>query len=368
MRQGKGGSGRGGGRRARLQAPASLSSRLRALLRRPRHGGLLGSNGALAAAMGLMLLLGVALGLGLGQWLEADTPAVMEPAATAYRPSPAPSPAPSPQPPSAPTPTAAVLPPPSVVAPPAPEADAVPAWRRYAVPAPEAAGRPMVAVVIDDMGVDRGRSRAIADLPGPLTTAFLSYADDLRAQTRAARRRGHELLVHMAMEPRSTAVDPGPDVLRVSDSNSRIRALVADILARFDGVVGVNNHMGSRFTADERAMRTVLGVLKERGMLFLDSLTTDRSVAAAVAGELELPFAERHVFLDNQNDVALVRRQLTELERVAEAHGYAVGIGHPRDATIAALAEWLPELEAKGLVLVPLSAVVRERMTRGGGA
>ncbi len=137
---------------------------------------------------------------------------------------------------------------------------AIPAWERYAVAAPQRNGRPWVAIVVDDMGLDRSRSARVIALPGPLTLAFLPYARDLERQTAAARAAGHELLLHLPMEPEGSE-NPGPDALRTDQDDQEIlRRTVAD-LERFGSYVGVNNHMGSRFTRDARAMRPVMAEL-----------------------------------------------------------------------------------------------------------
>lgn len=254
----------------------------------------------------------------------------------------------------------AVLPPP----PPPPVTGGVPAWLRLAVPAPPRGDRPAIAIVIDDLGVDRKRSARMAKLPGPLTLAWLPYAHDLRAQTRAAHDAGHELLLHIPMEP-SVQADPGPDALLVRLSRDEIQRRFTQALASFDGYVGVNNHMGSRFTADRAAMAPVLAEVQRRGLLWLDSRTSSSNVAASLAGELKMPFAGRDVFLDNVETVSAVRAQLAKTEALARHQGYAIAIGHPHDATLEALASWLPEVQKRGFVLVPVSAVVRARCACG---
>ena len=234
-------------------------------------------------------------------------------------------------------------------------------WRRFAVTAPAPGKRPLIAIVIDDAGVDIGRTGRIIQLAAPLTLSFLTYAPDLARQTAAARARGHELMIHMSMEPLSTSVDPGPNVLRGGDSEDQQDAQLRWGLGRFDGYVGLNNHMGSRFTADSRGMTRLLRELKRRGLLFLDSRTTTNTVGAALAADLGVPFAERDVFLDHDPTLTNVNRQLAELEAVARRQGYAIAIGHPREATLAALAAWLPLAREKGFALVPLSAIVARR-------
>lgn len=233
-------------------------------------------------------------------------------------------------------------------------------WRRNAVPFRDLASKPLIAIVIDDVGLDRPHSKRAWELPGPLTMSFLPYAKDLREQAKAARARGQELMLHLPMEPGGHA-DPGPNALLVSLSDSELRQRVTTALDSFDGYVGVNNHMGSRFTAWRPGMETVLRQFKARGLLFLDSRTTPSSVGDQVAQELGVPSVARNVFLDDDMSVAAVRQKLADTEGVARRQGFVVAIGHPHEATIRALAEWLPGVAGKGFALAPLSAVLRKR-------
>ncbi|MBC7950306.1 MAG: divergent polysaccharide deacetylase family protein [Rhodospirillaceae bacterium] len=234
-----------------------------------------------------------------------------------------------------------------------------PAWQRYAVPAPKTAGRPMIAVVIDDLGVDKRRSEKVTTLRAPLTLAWMTYAEDLPRSTQAAHQRGHELMLHVPMQPMGEGWDPGPDVLEVGVHPEENRRRLNWGLDRFDGFVGVNNHMGSRYTGDRTGMRVVMEELKKRGLLFLDSVTTDKSVAPELARNYGVPFAARQVFIDNEQSVTLVLAQLAKAEAYARKHGAAIAIGHPHDSTIEALSQWLPGLDAKGIVLVPVTAIVK---------
>lgn len=239
-------------------------------------------------------------------------------------------------------------------------AEQQPAWRRNAVPFRDLDSRPLIAIVIDDVGLDRPRSRRAWELPGPLTMSFLPYAKDLREQSKAARARGHELMLHLPMEPGGRN-DPGPNALLVSLSDSELRQRVTAALDSFDGYVGVNNHMGSRFTAFRPGMETVLRQLKARGLLFLDSRTTAQTVGDQVAQEIGLPSVTRHVFLDDDESLTAVRARLTDAERLARSQGFVVAIGHPHESTLQALAEWIPRLGGQGFALAPLSAVLRKR-------
>lgn len=249
----------------------------------------------------------------------------------------------------------AVLPP----SPPKPPQSRCDTWRLYAVSIPpDDANRPKIAIIIDDMGVDKVRTARATALPGPLTMSFLPYARDLPAQTEAARNAGHELLVHMPMQPLSASIDPGPNALTVDLSDMEIQKRLNVNLSRFSNFVGINNHMGSKFTANTSAMSLVMLELRRRGLLFIDSMTSPQSVGVAVAHRMGVPALPRDVFLDHSSDPALIGAQLVRLEALAISKGSAIAIGHPRDATIAALSKWLPKLSSRGIALVPVSAVV----------
>ncbi|CAO3418931.1 divergent polysaccharide deacetylase family protein [Azospirillum argentinense] len=279
-------------------------------------------------------------------------------------PAPVPVPAPPPPPALTPKPVVAMLPPPVAPLEPPKVAPGSPLWKKNALPFRAPPGKPAIAIVIDDMGVDRKRSNRTVSLPAPLTLAWLPYAHELPAQARAARAAGHELMLHLPMEPSGSA-DPGPQALRVSLDKGEILRRTKVALDSFDGYVGVNNHMGSRFTADSAAMAPVLGEIARRGLLWLDSRTTAKSAGLTLAREFQMPFAGRDIFLDNEMTVSAVRGQLAKTEQVARRQGYAIAIGHPHDATIDALASWMPEVQKRGFVLVPVSAVVRAHHTGG---
>jgi polysaccharide deacetylase 2 family uncharacterized protein YibQ len=244
--------------------------------------------------------------------------------------------------------------------------DVVPAWQRLAAAYPPVSNRPMIAVIIDDMGIDRKRSARAIGLGGPLTMSFLTYAKELKEQSAAAREAGHEVMVHVPMEPEGTIAEPGPNVIRTDQDTAEIRKRLDWALGRVEGFVGINNHMGSRFTADEEAMTLVLTELKRRGLLFVDSRTTRKTVARRLSRKLAVPFAERDVFIDDDPRPQAILRQLDEVVQTARERKYAVAIGHPREATLAALHKWLPTLRLRGIALVPVSAVVKYRMKLEG--
>ncbi len=247
------------------------------------------------------------------------------------------------------------LPEPEVTAPAEQEA-----WIKYAVLAPATSG-PRIAIVIDDVGPDLHGARRAIKLDPNVTLAFLPYARNVEKLTGMARKAGHELLVHMPMQPTSTRQDPGPSVLKVELPKVELLRNLDWNLTRFEGYVGINNHMGSEFTTHEPVMAAVLGELKARGLLFLDSRTTEATVGRKVAEAIELPFVERDIFIDNVRTDKAIRRQLEKIEAIAAKHGSVVAIGHPHDVTLENLELWIATLSGKGMTLVPLSAIVRER-------
>ncbi|MCB1782579.1 MAG: divergent polysaccharide deacetylase family protein [Alphaproteobacteria bacterium] len=223
----------------------------------------------------------------------------------------------------------------------------------------EPKGKGLVVIIIDDMGLNVKNTREVEDLPGPLTLSYLPYANNLPKQTAYAKGQGHELMVHVPMEPLNGKLDAGPEVLKTNMDKTAFNKALEDDLSQFSGYAGINNHMGSRLTQDPAAMRLVMAALKKRGVYFVDSKTIGTSVAADIAAESGLPYAERDVFLDHEMTSAFVENALRKLEKTAYQKGYAIAIGHPHDVTIAALEKWLPTLKEKGLTLVPASAVVK---------
>ena len=208
------------------------------------------------------------------------------------------------------------------------------------------------------MGVDMMRSARVIGLKGPLTLSYLAYADNLDGQTAAARAGGHELMLHIPMEPGSKLVDPGPNVLLSGMKTAELKRRLNWSFNRFGSYVGVNNHMGSKFTADAAAMAVVMTEIKSRGLMFLDSRTTGATVGAILARRMGVPFLERNVFIDHDNDVSSINARLAEIEKLARRKGSAIAIGHLREATIQALIPWLEGIEAKGLKLAPLTALL----------
>jgi uncharacterized protein len=221
---------------------------------------------------------------------------------------------------------------------------------------------PMIAVVIDDMGVNRRLSeRAVKNLAAPVTLAYLAYARNVQQQVDAAKADGHEVILHLPWESDHADADPGPNHLSVAMTKERLNKKLEANLDAFTGYTGVNNHMGSRFSRHRPGLEVVMEELARRGVFFLDSVTTQDSLAGKVSEEHGIPTLYRNVFMDHVERPAALSAALREAENIARHHGSAIVIGHPKDLTLAALEAWLPAAEAKGFRLVSLSELLRHR-------
>lgn len=250
-----------------------------------------------------------------------------------------------------------------------PEPKAAPADEKtpllaYAVPSNAAAERPVIAIVIDDMGVDRTRALRAIDLPGPLTVSLMTYADGLPGLVTQAREHVHEVMAHLPMEPLDPKENPGPGALTIKMDDGTIQKVFAADLDSWKGYVGINNHMGSKFTRDKARMNVVMQELKNRGLLWLDSKTIAGSAGLETARAANVPYLERDVFLDDIDTAEEIKKQLGQTMALAKARGTAIAIGHPHDLTLAALKQWLPTLEANGVSLVPISEILKRRQSQ----
>lgn len=234
-----------------------------------------------------------------------------------------------------------------------------PGWARNAVASPANPDRlPVIAIVIDDLGVAPSRVAAALALPAPMTMAVLPYAGNAVQVAVAARAHGHEVLVHLPMEAEN-GQNPGPQALLGALTPQEFAQRVNWNLSRFDGYIGVNNHMGSKLTQNSAAMGMLMAQLKQRGLLFLDSRTAAGTIAAATARNIGVTSLQRDIFLDNVITVESVRSQLRKTEDTARRNGYAIAIGHPHPETIAALTAWAADIKGRGFLLAPLSTIAR---------
>jgi len=219
---------------------------------------------------------------------------------------------------------------------------------------------PRLAIVIDDLGESLAVARSVLAIMPMVTVAVIPHTAEARAVAAAAVEAGREVILHLPLEPEGRgAMRGGTGFLETGMSTTALDRQLERDLRAVPYIIGVNGHMGSRFTSDPVAMEALLGALRQRGLFFLDSRTSPRSVAAPIAARLGVPFAERSVFLDHDPDAAAVERQLASAVAIAQRHGVAIAIGHPHPATIAVLSRRLPDLARDGVRVVPASMLTR---------
>ncbi|MEF8823210.1 MAG: divergent polysaccharide deacetylase family protein [Desulfohalobiaceae bacterium] len=215
-----------------------------------------------------------------------------------------------------------------------------PGKEKKAVPESDA---PRIALVMDDMGKSLERANRLLRLSdGAIALSVLPRSPYSEEIARAAKSRGADVLLHLPMEPKSyPEADPGPGALFVGMRADRIRSVLKRNLEGIPGIVGVNNHMGSRFTAAKAPMREVLITLRHRDLFYMDSLTSPDTVGRELAPRIGVRTITRDIFLDNEKDVESIIYQFRKAEHLAREEGYAVVTGHPYPQTVEALRQWL---------------------------
>jgi hypothetical protein len=221
------------------------------------------------------------------------------------------------------------------------------------------AGTASIAIVIDDLGGDVVHTRRAIALPRAVALSFLPYPQDTPTLARLAHRTGHEILVHVPMEAVG-AQNPGPMALTTDLPPDEILRRLDWALERVPGFSGVNNHEGSRFTANADALVPVMQRLAQRHVFFLDSRTTPGTQIAPVASRYGVVSAARDVFLDDVDNIDAVDAQLHALEKRAKEQGVAIAIGHPHENTLDAVAYWAQH--QSGFRLVPLREAIRLKL------
>ena len=217
---------------------------------------------------------------------------------------------------------------------------------------------PRVALIIDDLGYDKQIAEKFFELDINLTASILPHSPFQSKIARLANSKGLEVMLHLPMEPvEYPDVNPGPGTLLSSMSPDELISQLEENLDTIPGVKGVNNHMGSKLTAESTQMYQIFSVLKHRDLFFIDSRTTSDSLCRPSARLFQVPFAQRDVFIDHYQKPDFIRKQIQELIRIANLNGEAVGILHPYATTYRILQEMLPDLQ-KQVQLVPASQIV----------
>jgi polysaccharide deacetylase 2 family uncharacterized protein YibQ len=216
-----------------------------------------------------------------------------------------------------------------------------------------------LAIIVDDLGYDRAAADALLSLGFPITVSVLPHLPLSAEVAEEAYRRGDEVMLHLPMQSESETAKTEEVELRVGMNAQQVDSALEGMLETVPHAVGVNNHQGSRATADSKLMSELMPDLGRRGLFFVDSRTLASTVAYDTAERLGVRAASRKVFLDDSARPEAILQQLELAARDAERDGSAIAIGHPRPETIAALAQGLPRLESRGIRLVFVSELVQ---------
>ena len=218
--------------------------------------------------------------------------------------------------------------------------------------------RPMIAIIIDDLGNQRLPGLRTIGLEGPVACAIMPHTAHATLLANRAHAAGKEVILHLPMQPVEMNRIAGPGEISLDTDRADLAYILDQDLNSVPHSVGVSNHMGSLITRHPGHMRWLMQELAYRGDLyFIDSFTTPDSVAYEVAIETGIPAGRRHIFLDNVQTAAAVQSQFERLKRHAGTYGYAIGIGHPYPATLDYLETALPALKEQGFEIVPVARI-----------
>jgi polysaccharide deacetylase 2 family uncharacterized protein YibQ len=218
---------------------------------------------------------------------------------------------------------------------------------------------PRLAIILDDMGYDRAAADAAFALQFPITLSVIPHLPHSAEVAEEAYRRGDQVLLHLPMEAEAGETKAEAIELRVGMKADQVERNLDSMLETVPHAAGVNNHQGSRATADAKLMGELMPALRRRGLFFVDSRTTAATVAYDAAERAGVRSASRKVFLDDTTNRDAILSQIDLAARDATRDGFAIAIGHPHPATIAALVEAAPRIEASGVSFVFVSQVVQ---------
>ena len=219
--------------------------------------------------------------------------------------------------------------------------------------------QPHISLIIDDIGYSFTRTKRFLELGIPITFAILPKLTNTHELAREIHAQGHEIMLHQPMEPYNSNLNPGPGALYVGYGARRIGRIMEENLSDVPFAIGVNNHMGSKFTSCQQEIKETLRFVKERDLFFVDSLTSSRSKAYKTARRLHLATACRNIFLDNDPSEPVILSQLSKLKRCAHAYGHAIGIGHPFIETAKAIKQFIKTYEKSDICFVHISKLIR---------
>jgi len=216
-----------------------------------------------------------------------------------------------------------------------------------------------IAIIIDDIGYRQSDAAALT-LPGNITYAILPHTPFGKTLAELAFKKNQDVILHIPMEAEN-GKKLGPGALTSAMSEQAIRQELSLAFAEIPFALGINNHMGSKLTKLYTPMVWTMRFLKERGLLFVDSVTTGSTKAERIANQFGVPTTHRQFFLDNELNSDYIDRQFMQLIEYAQHHKSVVAIAHPHPESIAALNRLIPLLAQLDIDLVPISALVSQQ-------
>ena len=202
-----------------------------------------------------------------------------------------------------------------------------------------------IVLIIDDFGYRNDLiSDGFLELEVPITCAIIPGHSQSQKFAKKALNAGKEVIIHMPMESSITTSGEEEYKIKIGMTSEEIEWRINEVLNEIPEAVGMNNHQGSRATADSKIMSVVASVLKNRDKYFLDSRTVSNTVGEKSMRAIGVPTASRHVFLDNDSSIDKISTQLDELAAFAKKRGLGIGIGHARPNTLKVLQDKIPEL------------------------
>lgn len=217
-----------------------------------------------------------------------------------------------------------------------------------------------IAILIDDLGWNEDIAKDLLEIDAPLSLAIIPKHPFSKSIAEEAKQKNRDILVHIPMESHDPKkMKNEKEFLKTTTKKEILEKQVEDYLLSVPYAIGVNNHMGSKFTEDKEAMEIVLRKIKEKNLFFVDSMTSPKSIAYKLAQELKIKTGYRSVFLDNSKETSYIKTQILELISISKKNGEAIGIAHCDKNTLSVIKDMLPRLSEDGIKIVPISHLVR---------
>lgn len=225
----------------------------------------------------------------------------------------------------------------------------------------DSSSQPTISIIIDDLGYRFQEDLRALALPGPVAYAILPHAPHTEKMSQIALQKGKDVLLHQPMQAMGKNQYLGPGALNLNMTRAEFLQTLNINMRAVPNLIGINNHMGSLLTRHPGHMQWLMEAIKSNGQFYVDSLTSDYSVAARLAKENNIPYLTRDIFLDNKQNPKYIRNQFIELIKVAKRKGSAIGIGHPHISTVEVLSQVLQEVDKYGVKFVGLKSLIHKQ-------